>query len=139
MADAYLSPVSRRAAGRRGFALVSGNVLALGTVCLVTDDSADMITAVLPLYLVLGLQVSPLAYGVVDGVYTGATAVLRLAGGYLADRIRRPKAVAGSGYALSAAAKLGMLAAGPSVAAFGLVIAVDRLGKGVRTAPHDAL
>ncbi|MEV4639740.1 MFS transporter [Actinoplanes sp. NPDC049548] len=135
----YLSTVSHPAVGRRGFALVSGNVLALGTVSLVTDVSAEMVTAVLPLYLVLGLQVSPLGYGVVDGLYTGATAVLRLAGGYLADRVGRPRTVAGFGYALSAVAKLGMLAAGASVAAVGSVIAVDRLGKGVRTAPRDAL
>ncbi|MET7419046.1 MFS transporter [Dactylosporangium sp. NPDC005555] len=124
---------------RRRIALVSGNVVALGTVSLITDVSAEMVTAVLPLYLVLGLHVSPLAYGVVDGVYTGATAVLRLVGGFVADRIRSRKLVAGFGYALSAVAKLGLLLAGRSVPAIGAVIAVDRLGKGVRSAPRDAL
>ena len=77
---------------RRRLAIVSGNVVALGTVSLVTDVSAEMVTAVLPLYLVLGLNLSPLAYGVIDGVYTGATAVLRLVGGYVADRMRRAQA-----------------------------------------------
>ncbi|WFE39376.1 MFS transporter [Micromonospora sp. WMMD998] len=142
----YLSTVSRPrtnppAGGRprRRLAGVGGTVLALGTVSLITDVSAEMVTAVLPLYLVLGLNLSPLAFGVLDGVYTGATAVLRVVGGFLADRFRRRKLVAGTGYALSAVAKLGLLLAGRSVPAIGAVLAVDRLGKGVRTAPRDAL
>src|SRR5262245_79246 len=125
--------------GRRRRSAISANVFALGTVSLVTDVSAEMVTAVLPLYLVLGLQLSPMAYGVIDGVYTGATALLRIVGGYVADRVRSRKAVAGVGYALSAVAKLGLLAAGRSGATIGLVIAVDRTGKGLRTAPRDAL
>ncbi|MEV4760841.1 MFS transporter [Micromonospora sp. NPDC049559] len=124
---------------RRAWRLVGANVLALGAVSLVTDVSAEMVTAVLPVYLVLGLHLGPAAYGVVDGVYTGATAVLRLVGGYLADRVNRRKAVAGAGYALSAVAKLGLLAVGGSAAGLGLMIAADRTGKGLRTAPRDAL
>ncbi|MFH0518684.1 MFS transporter [Streptomyces sp. M41] len=118
---------------------MSGNVFALGAVSLTTDVSAEMVTAVLPLYLVVGLQLSPLAYGVLDGLHTGATVVLRLVGGYIADRIRRRKAVAGCGYGLSAVAKLGLLAAGSSATAIGLALGVDRAGKGLRTAPRDAL
>ncbi|SCE71884.1 Sugar phosphate permease [Micromonospora coriariae] len=147
----YLSTVSRPDADpppsdppasgrpRRRLALVGGNVVALGTVSLITDVSAEMVTAVLPLYLVLGLQLSPLAFGVLDGVHTGASALLRVVGGFAADRFRRRKLVAGVGYALSAAAKLGLLLAGRSVPAIGAVIAVDRLGKGLRSAPRDAL
>jgi hypothetical protein len=113
--------------------------LALGIVSLVTDVSAEMVTAVLPLYLVFGLGLNPLQFGLLDGLYAGATAVLRLAGGHVADRWRRLKAVAGVGYALSALSKLGFLAAGSSVPAIGAVLAVDRAGKGIRTAPRDAL
>ena len=51
-----------------------------------------MVTAVLPLYLVLGLHLGPAVYGVVDGIYTGATALLRLVGGYVADRVAPPQA-----------------------------------------------
>ncbi|NWF25747.1 MFS transporter [Streptomyces sp. PKU-EA00015] len=123
----------------RGLTLVGGNVFALGTVSLLTDISAEMVTAILPVYLVFGLSMSPLAYGMIDGIYTGATALLRLVGGYVADRVRKPKAVAGIGYAMSALAKLGLLAAGRSAGAIGLVIAADRAGKGLRTAPRDAL
>ena len=118
---------------------VNSNVFALGTVSLVTDISSEMVTAILPLYLVLGLHVGPTAYGAVDGAYTGSTALLRMVGGYIADRVRHRKIVAGTGYAMSAVAKLGLLAAGGSVPAIGAVIAADRAGKGLRTAPRDAL
>ena len=115
-----------------------GNVVALGTVSLFTDISSEMVTAVLPAYLVLGLHLSLISYGVLDGLYTGATAFTRLAGGYLADRLARRKLIAGLGYGLSAVSKVGLLLAASPVA-IGAVIAVDRTGKGIRTAPRDAL
>ncbi|MFD9946031.1 MFS transporter [Nonomuraea sp. NPDC059023] len=118
---------------------VPANVVALGAVSLVTDISSEMITAVLPLYLVGTLGLSLVQFGVLDGLYFGITAAVRLAGGHAADRWRRRKLVAGAGYALSAAAKVGLLAAGASVAALGAAIAADRTGKGLRTAPRDAL
>jgi MFS family permease len=118
---------------------VSANVVALGMVSLVTDVSSEMVTAVLPLYLVLGLGLNPLQFGLLDGLYAGATALVRVVGGHLADRWRRLKAVAGFGYGLSAVCKLGLVAAGSSVAAIGVVLAADRTGKGLRTAPRDAL
>ncbi|MFB9449928.1 MFS transporter [Dactylosporangium vinaceum] len=131
-------PASPPGPGRPG-TRVAATVLALGTVSLITDVSAEMVTAVLPLYLMLGLHLGPLGYGVIDGLYTGATALLRLVGGYVADRIQRRKAVAGVGYAVSAAAKLGLVAAGSSVPLLSAVIVADRAGKGLRTAPRDAL
>lgn len=117
---------------------VPGTVFVLGLVSLVTDVSAEMVTAVLPLYLMAGLGMSPLAFGALDGLHQGATAVLRLAGGRIADRTRRHKLVAGTGYALSAVCKAALLLATTpwSVAA---VLAADRTGKGLRTAPRDAL
>ncbi|MFI6099608.1 MFS transporter [Lentzea sp. NPDC051213] len=133
----YLSTIDRpKSATWKG---LSGNVFALGTVSLITDVSSEMVAAILPLYLVIGLQLSPAAYGLIDGVYTGATTLLRLAGGYLADRTNRRKTVAGFGYGISAVAKLGLLAAGNSLTALGFVITADRAGKGLRTAPRDAL
>ncbi|WP_370948149.1 MFS transporter [Amycolatopsis sp. cg5] len=136
----YLSSV-RSAVPPAGKAVrpVSATVVGLGVVSLITDLSAEMVTAVLPLYLVYGLGVGYLQLGAIDGLYTGATAVLRLLGGHLADRLRRPKAVALTGYGLSALTKLGFPLAGSSVAALGLVIGVDRAGKGIRTGPRDAM
>jgi MFS family permease len=113
-------------------------VVTLGVVSLVTDVSSEMVTAVLPVYLVLGLGLSPMAFGMLDGLYNGATAASRLLGGHLADRLRRHKTVAAVGYGISAGCKVLLPAAG-GVSAIGAVLAADRAGKGLRTAPRDAL
>lgn len=118
---------------------VPATVLALGTVSLVTDISAEMITATMGLYLTAGLGLGYLALGALDGLYTGATALLRLGGGYAADRLGRPKQVAALGYGLSAVCKLGFPAVGASVAGLSAVVTADRAGKGIRTAPRDAM
>jgi MFS family permease len=117
---------------------VGRNVLFLGLTSLFTDISSEMVNAVLPLYLVFQLGFTPLAFGLFDGAYQGMSAILRIAGGVVADRRRRYKEVAGAGYAVSAACKLGLLAAGgwaPTTA----VLYLDRAAKGIRTAPRDAL
>ncbi|TDD60250.1 MFS transporter [Kribbella antibiotica] len=118
---------------------VPGTVVALGIVSFVTDASAEMITAVLPMYLIYGLGLGYLQLGALDGLYTGATALLRLAGGYAADRLNRPKAVAIAGYGVSALTRLGLPVAGGSLAGISTCVAIDRAGKGVRTAPRDAM
>ncbi|GAA4232440.1 MFS transporter [Actinomadura meridiana] len=135
----YLSTLTRPARGQRRAGPVAANVVALGAVSLITDVSAEMVTAILPLYLVVGLQFSPAAYGAIDGLYTGATVLLRLVGGYVADLVDRRKPVALLGYGASAVAKLGLLAAAGSGAGIGLALTADRAGKGLRTAPRDAL
>ncbi|WP_404955128.1 MFS transporter [Streptomyces sp. 147326] len=122
-------------AGRR----VPSAVLALGAVSLVTDVSSEMVTAVLPLYLVLDLGLTPLQFGFLDGMFNGATALVRLLGGRLADRRGHHKRVAGVGYLLSALSRLGLLLAGGATAGIAAALAADRLGKGIRTAPRDAL
>ncbi|MFD3466353.1 MFS transporter [Streptomyces sp. NPDC058682] len=118
---------------------VPAAVLALGAVSLVTDISSEMVTAVLPLYLVLGLGLTPLQFGFLDGMFHGATALVRLLGGRLADRRGHHKRVAGAGYLLSALSRLGLLLAGGATGAIAAALAADRLGKGIRTAPRDAL
>jgi len=110
----------------------------MGFVSFFTDTSAEMVTAVLPLYLLLQVGLTPLAYGVVDGIYQGVTVLVRILGGYAADRWRRPKLVCGIGYGLSAVTKLGLLGVGSAASISGL-LAVDRTGKGLRTAPRDAI
>ncbi|MET9495476.1 MFS transporter [Streptomyces sp. NPDC006552] len=130
-------PAARPRAGRRR--AVGPTVLALGTVSLITDVSSEMVTAVLPLYLVAGLGLSPLGFGLLDGVYNGFSALVRLVGGHLADRGGgRHKTVAVLGYGLSALCKPLLLVAG-SLPLIGAVLAADRTGKGLRTAPRDAL
>ncbi|MEV6208851.1 MFS transporter [Kitasatospora sp. NPDC051914] len=124
--------------GRRA-AAVPGTVLALGAVSLITDVSSEMVSAVLPLYVVAGLGLSPLGFGLLDGINNGVGALVRLAGGHAADRGRgRHKAVAAVGYGLSALCKPLLLLV-HTVPLIGAVLAVDRTGKGLRTAPRDAL
>ncbi|HET9168062.1 MAG TPA: MFS transporter [Actinospica sp.] len=118
---------------------VPRNVLALGLVSLLTDVSAEMITSVVGYYLLVYLQVSTITVGFLDGFYAAVPALLALAAAYLADRFQRRKLLAGLGYGLSAASKLGFAPVGRSVLGLGLVQGSDRLGKGLRTAPRDAL
>ena len=116
----------------------SGTVILLGLTSLFTDVSAEMVAAVLPLFATTQLALSPLGYGVIDAIYQGVSAMVRLAGGFVGDRSRRPKAVAAAGYGLSAACKLALLPVS-SGAVLAAVVAADRTGKGIRTAPRDAL
>ncbi|MFC8359988.1 MFS transporter [Streptomyces griseorubiginosus] len=125
-------PVRRRA-------VVPSTVLALGAVSLITDVSSEMVTAVLPLYVVAGLGLSPLGFGLLDGINNGVGALVRLAGGHLADRGgRRHRLVAGLGYGLSALCKP-LLPLAHTLPVLSAVLAVDRTGKGLRTAPRDAM
>ena len=98
-----------------------------------------MISSILPVYLFVHLQLSPVQFGLIDGLYHGVTAIARLASGIVADTWRRYKLVATIGYALSAVCKLGLLATGSAWSVFAAVLSADRLGKGIRTAPRDAL
>ncbi|MFI9201428.1 MFS transporter [Streptomyces sp. NPDC053048] len=142
LADSRTAPATT--AGNRGprsrrAAAVPGTVLALGAVSLITDVSSEMVTAVLPLYLVAGLGLSPLGFGLLDGLYNGVGALVRLVGGRLADRGEGGhKTVAAVGYGLSALCKPLLLVA-HSLPLIGAVLAADRTGKGLRTAPRDAM
>jgi len=118
---------------------VARTVILLGVTSLLTDVSQEMVTAILPLYLVLQLGLSPLSFGVVDGVNQSSAALARLLGGALADRLGRYKEVAAAGYGLSALTKLGFLLVGTYTPGLTLVMLLDRLGKGIRTAPRDAM
>jgi MFS family permease len=117
---------------------VSSVVIALGVVSLFTDISTESVSAILPLYVTGVIGLSTVAYGVIDGLYQGISAVVRIAGGYASDRGDQPKWVAFFGYGVSALARVGLLFAS-GFAALSAVVALDRLGKGVRTAPRDAL
>ena len=138
-AVAALRQTVRSLRGRRFWPHVSRNVVALGFTSLLTDVSSEMVATVLPIYLVLYLGLTPLQFGLVDGVYHGMTAILRLAGGFASDRTRRDKEVAAVGYGASALCKIGLLGAGGAWPVIAAIVAVDRAAKGLRTAPRDAL
>jgi MFS family permease len=129
----------RRLLTRGGSAAVPRTVVLLGFTSLLTDISSEMVVTILPLYLISVGGFSPLAFGVVDGIYNGAAALVGLASGVVGDRFRRHKEVAASGYGLSAICKLLLATIGTAVSAIGTVVLLDRIGKGIRTAPRDAM
>ncbi|WP_030413618.1 MFS transporter [Streptomyces sp. NRRL S-1448] len=143
LADSRATPTTAGPGARPGRpvrAAVPGTVLVLGTVSLITDVSSEMVTAVLPLYLVTELGLSPLGFGLLDGVYNGVSALVRLVGGRISDRGGGGghKVVAVVGYGLSALCKPLLLLV-HTLPLIGAVLAVDRTGKGLRTAPRDAM
>lgn len=116
----------------------SPTVIALGMVSMLTDISSESVAAVLPLYITSALGLSMVAYGFFEGMNQSISSVVRIAAGYAADRSHRPKPIAAAGYGLSMAARAGLLFA----TGFGGILAViglDRIGKGIRTAPRDAM
>ena len=130
------SPVPE--AGSRTSGRPGATVVLLGLVSLFTDLSSESVSSVLALYLTTVVGLSPLGYGLVDGLYQGVSAVVRVAGGWVADRTDHPKWVAFSGYGVSAISRLALIPA-HSLGAITAVLTADRLGKGIRTAPRDAM
>lgn len=130
-------PGKQAAAGSR-VPKVASTVLLLGSVSLLTDISSESVNAILSVYLVTYLGYSTFAYGILDSLYQGISALVRIGGGWLADRTEQPKWVAVFGYGISAVVRIGLVLFS-SFAAISTVITVDRLGKGIRTAPRDAL
>ena len=122
----------------RAISRVSSTVIAMGIVSMFTDISSESVAAVLPLYITAAMGMSTIAYGFIDGLYQGVSAVVRIGGGWAADRSDQPKWVAFFGYGISALARIWLLFA-TGFGAVTSVVAIDRLGKGIRTAPRDAL
>lgn len=118
---------------------ISRNVWFLGLTSLFTDISSEMVSSILPAYLVLQLGLSPMIFGAIDGLYQGIGSLVRWIGGAAADRSRRHKELAAAGYALSAFCRIALLLAGGAWTAVTAIIALDRIAKGFRTAPRDAL
>ena len=113
-------------------------VVALGLVSLCMDTSSEMIHSLLPLYLVAGLGASAAMLGLLEGIAEATASLMRVFAGVLSDRMARRKPLILAGYGLAALAKpLFPLAAG--VGAVLLARVADRIGKGIRGAPRDAL
>jgi MFS family permease len=113
-------------------------VLALGLVSFLTDVSSEMIYPLLPVFLTGVLGASASFVGAIEGAAESASSLLKLASGWWSDRVRRRKPLVVFGYAL--ASTMRPLVAIAQSAAQVLVIRVsDRVGKGIRNAPRDAL
>jgi MFS family permease len=119
-------------------AQLSRTVRALGVVSLLNDLSSEVAVRTLPLFLanVLGVRIGII--GLIEGIAESTATLLKLFSGYLADRLGRKKALSLWGYALSNFTKPLLYFA----TSWGIVLVVrflDRVGKGIRTAPRDAL
>ena len=113
-------------------------VWVLGGVSLFMDMSSELVHAVLPVYLTTVLGLSVLAVGIIEGVAEATASMLKVVSGFVSDRFARRKPLALLGYGLSALTKPIFPLADT---AFGVVSArfLDRVGKGIRGAPRDAL
>ncbi|HEY0232256.1 MAG TPA: MFS transporter, partial [Dokdonella sp.] len=110
----------------------------LGTISLVNDFASDMIYPLVPLYLASVLLAGPKALGLIEGVAEAASSLLKLFAGVLADRSGRVRAWVIAGYAIAGFARplIGLSTSWPGVLACRFA---DRIGKGLRSAPRDAL
>jgi MFS family permease len=113
-------------------------VLVLGGVSLLNDAASDMLAPLLPIFLTATLGAGPVVVGLIEGVAEATASVLKLIAGWLADHGWNQKRLVMSGYGLSNAAR-------PMIGfAFGWAMVLslrflDRVGKGLRTAPRDAM
>jgi MFS family permease len=117
---------------------LSPNVAALGLVSLLMGMSSAMIYGLLPVFLVTVLGAGAISVGLIEGIAEATTSLVKVFSGAASDRIGRRKPLVVLGYALSALSKLLFPLA--ASAAIGLVARIaDRVGKGARDAPRDAL
>jgi len=114
------------------------NVFAISLVSLLNDASSEIIYPLLPIFISSSLGASARAIGVIEGTAESISSLLKLFAGYLSDRWRQRKLLVVSGYALAALARplLAFATTWHNVLAIRLT---DRIGKGVRTAPRDAM
>ena len=117
---------------------LNSNVFFLGLVSLLTDASSEMIFTLVPLFLRNVLGAATTIVGLVGGISESADALFRIFSGWISDKLRKRKFLATLGYSISTIAKPFMYLA----SSWSVVLAVrfgDRVGKGIRTSPRDAL
>ncbi len=117
---------------------VSRNVFVLGLVSLATDIASEMLYPLIPIFLTVTLGASVALMGVIEGIAEGTASLMRVGSGWYSDRLARRRGLVAAGYGLSAVGKLLLATAfhWPQVL---VARTADRFGKGVRTAPRDAL
>jgi MFS family permease len=117
---------------------ITGNVLILGLVSFFTDVSSEMIYPLLPIFLTSILGAGPAYLGVIEGVAESTASLLKLCSGIVSDRVRGRKSLVLFGYSISSLMRP-LIAAAYSPFTVLLIRCGDRVGKGIRTSPRDAL
>jgi len=123
---------------RTMWAGITPNVRALGVVSLLTDASTEMIYPLLPLFLTRTLGAGTAFVGLVEGVAETTASLFKLISGWLSDRLGRRKALVLWGYGMSSLTRPLMAIAFAPSHVLGIRF-FDRIGKGIRTSPRDAL
>lgn len=114
------------------------NIIVLGIVSFLTDISSEMVYPLLPVFLTTTLGTNPAIVGIIEGIAESLASLLKVFSGYWGDKTKKKKELAIAGYSGSFFGKFILILAG----SWGVVLisrVVDRFGKGVRTAPRDAL
>ena len=120
------------------YRMLPRNVLALSLVSLLNDVSSETVYPLMPAFLALALGASPFAIGVIEGFAESIASILKLFSGYFSDRFGTRKLPVTIGYALAAITRpfLAFVTGWQQVLTIRIV---DRVGKGIRGAPKDAL
>ena len=114
------------------------NVFAIGLVSLLNDASSEIIYPLLPIFLAQSLGASARAIGTIEGLAESISSLLKLFAGYLSDRLAKRKLLVVAGYSLASLARP-LLAFAHTWTQVLAIRLTDRIGKGVRTAPRDAM
>jgi MFS family permease len=135
-ADAYHLPPPDECSSRTPH--VPRNVWTLGFVSMFMDVSSEMIHSLLPVFVVSVLGASATTLGILEGVAEGAVNIVKIFSGFVSDRLGKRKALAIAGYGLAALTKP-LFPLAQSLAFVFVARIIDRVGKGIREAPRDAL
>ena len=124
--------------GVRGLARVPTSIWILGFVSMLMDVSSEMIHALLPVYLITVLGTSTLTVGIIEGIAEATASITKIFSGALSDWMGKRKWLAALGYGLAAFTKP-IFPLAPTVGWLVAARFIDRVGKGIRGAPRDAL
>lgn len=114
------------------------NVFFLGLVSFFADISAEMVYPIIPLYLTSAFGATPSLIGIIEGIAESLASLLKVFSGYITDKYNKKKPIAFLGYATGLIYKIALIAASSWGGILGARV-IDRIGKGIRTAPRDVM
>ena len=114
------------------------NVILLGLVSFFSDISAEMVYPIIPLYLTSTFGATPILIGLIEGIAESLASLLKVFSGYVTDKWGKKKPIAFVGYAAGLVYKVALIFAGSWGGVLGARV-IDRVGKGIRTAPRDVM
>lgn len=117
---------------------ILSNIIFLGLVSFFADISSEMVYPLIPIYLTASLGATPVLVGIIEGIAESLASLLKVFSGYISDKYNRKKPIAFCGYATGLIYKIALIFASSWFGILGARI-IDRLGKGIRTAPRDVM